>query len=423
MMANTVEADGQLTPEEQKRLTADMNRSLRLRKIRSLLLVAPLVIFILVTFVSPIASMLFRSIDNPQIIEYMPNTSAAVAEWDADSNQLPGEEVFAALVDDLVTGRKNHTIGKAATRLNYEKSGMRSLLTGSARKAARLKPPFKDKLIQINSDWGELDTWRVIKRESRPYTASYYIAAFDMETTPSGEIKFLPEQQQIYLKLFWRTVWMSLLITAMTLLLGYPVSYLLASLPMRIANMLMILVLLPFWTSLLVRTSSWIAMLQGEGVINDVLVWFGLVDDDNRLSMIYNATGTVITMTHILLPFMILPLYSVMKTIPPSYMRAARSLGATPFTAFYKVYLPQSVPGISAGAILVFILAIGYYITPALVGGQTGQFIGNMIAYHMQSSLNWGLAAALGVILLVLVLGLYAAYSRLLGTNNQMSLR
>jgi putative spermidine/putrescine transport system permease protein len=423
MMANTVEADGQLTPEEQKRLTADMNRSLRLRKIRSLLLVAPLVIFILVTFVSPIASMLFRSIDNPQIIEYMPNTSAAVAEWDADSNQLPGEEVFAALVDDLVTGRKNHTIGKAATRLNYEKSGMRSLLTGSARKAARLKPPFKDKLIQINSDWGELDTWRVIKRESRPYTASYYIAAFDMETTPAGEIRMLPEQQRVYLQMLWRTVWMSLLITALTLLLGYPVSYLLASLPMGIANTLMILVLLPFWTSLLVRTSSWIAMLQGQGVINDILVWFGLVSDDNRLSMIYNATGTVITMTHILLPFMILPLYSVMKTIPPSYMRAARSLGATPFTAFVKVYLPQSVPGISAGAILVFILAIGYYITPALVGGQTGQFIGNMIAYHMQSSLNWGLAAALGVVLLALVLGIYALYSRLLGSNNQMSLR
>jgi putative spermidine/putrescine transport system permease protein len=181
--------------------------------------------------------------------------------------------------------------------------------------------------------------------------------------------------------------------------------------------MLMILVLLPFWTSLLVRTSSWIAMLQGQGVINDLLVWIGLVDDQNRLTMIYNATGTVITMTHILLPFMILPLYSVMKTVPPSYMRAARSLGATPFTAFYRVYLPQSVPGISAGAILVFILAIGYYITPALVGGQSGQFIGNMIAYHMQGSLNWGLAAALGVMLLVLVLGMYGIYHRLIGDN------
>jgi len=421
MMASNVEADGQLTPEQQKRLTADMNRSLQRRKIRSLMLVAPLVIFIMVTFVAPIASMLFRSIDNPQVVEYMPKTSAALADW--DGNELPGEEVYAALVSDLASGRKNHTIGKAATRLNYEKSGMRSLIMGSSRKAARLKPPFKEQLIKIKKGWGDIDNWRVIKRESSPYTASYYIAAFDMETTPAGEIRMLPEQQQVYLKMLWRTVWMSILITALTLLLGYPVSYLLASLPMRTANLLMILVLLPFWTSLLVRTSSWIAMLQGEGVINDILVWFGLVSDDNRLSMIYNATGTIITMTHILLPFMILPLYSVMKTIPPSYMRAARSLGATPFTAFYKVYLPQSVPGISAGAILVFILAIGYYITPALVGGQTGQFIGNMIAYHMQSSLNWGLAAALGVVLLVLVLGLYAAYSRLLGSNNQMTLR
>jgi len=423
MMANTVEAEGQLTPDEQKRLTADMHRSLRRKKIRAVFLVAPLLIFIMVTFVSPIATMLFRSVDNPQVSEYMPNTTAALANWDADSNELPDEATYAALVEDMVVGRKNHTIGKAASRLNYEKSQMRSLLTGTARKAGRLKPPYKEQLIKINRGWGDIDNWRVIKRESKPYTLSYYIAAFDMETTPSGEIRMLPEQQRVYMEMLWRTVWMSVLITALTLILGYPVSYLLASLPMKIANTLMILVLLPFWTSLLVRTSSWIALLQGQGVINDILVWFGLVSDDNRLSMIYNATGTVITMTHILLPFMILPLYSVMKTIPPSYMRAARSLGATPFTAFFKVYLPQSVPGISAGAILVFILAIGYYITPALVGGQTGQFIGNMIAYHMQSSLNWGLAAALGVVLLALVLGIYALYSRLFGSNNQMTLR
>ena len=414
-MATNVEADGQLTPEEQKRLTADMHRSLRRKKARALMLVAPLVVFILVTFVAPIGTMLFRSVDNPQVAQFMPNTSAALANWDEQS--LPDEATYAALVSDLVKGRANKTIGKAATRLNYERSRMRSLVTGSARKAAKLTPPYKDKLIKIKKGWGEIENWQVIKRESASYTKSYYIAAFDMETTPEGEVKVLPEKEQIYIKLFWRTVWMSLLITALTVLLGYPVSYLLASLPMRTANMLMILVLLPFWTSLLVRTSSWIAMLQGQGVVNDILVWMGLVDDESRLTMIYNATGTIVTMTHILLPFMILPLYSVMKTVPPSYMRAARSLGATPFTAFYRVYLPQSVPGISAGAILVFILAIGYYITPALVGGQSGQFIGNMIAYHMQGSLNWGLAAALGVMLLVLVLGIYGIYNRLVGAN------
>ena len=199
------------------------------------------------------------------------------------------------------------------------------------------------------------------------------------------------------------------------LLLGYPVAYLLATLPLRYSNLLMIMVLLPFWTSLLVRTTAWIAILQSQGVVNDLLVWIGITGDESRFSLIYNMTGTIVAMTHILLPFMILPLYSVMKTIPPSYMRAARSLGARPTRAFIKVYMPQTIPGVGAGGLLVFILAIGYYITPALVGGQDGQL---MIAYHMQKSLNWSLAAALGGILLAGVLLLYWAYDRIIGIDN-----
>jgi putative spermidine/putrescine transport system permease protein len=134
--------------------------------------------------------------------------------------------------------------------------------------------------------------------------------------------------------------------------------------------------------------------------------------------MINNQTGTVIAMTHILLPFMILPLYSVMKTIPPAYLRAAKSLGANDWTAFWRVYFPQTVPGIGAGAILVFILSIGYYITPELVGGTSGIFISNRIAYHISSSLNWGLGAALGVMLLVVVLALYWVYDKIVGIDN-----
>ena len=195
-------------------------------------------------------------------------------------------------------------------------------------------------------------------------------------------------------------------------------AWLLANLRSSTANVLMILVLLPFWTSLLVRTSAWKVLLQQQGVINDVLVWLGLVDDANRLVMINNQFGTVTAMTHILLPFMILPLYSVMKTIPPSYLRAAKSLGATNWTAFWRVYFPQSVPGIGAGSILVFILAIGYYITPEIVGGTQGVFISNRIAYHISSSLNWGLAAALGAILLALVLLLYYVYDKIVGIDN-----
>jgi len=207
-------------------------------------------------------------------------------------------------------------------------------------------------------------------------------------------------------------------ITLMCILLGYPIAWLLANLPLRTSNLLMILVLLPFWTSLLVRTSAWIVLLQQNGVINDLLVYSGVIGNDGRLSMMFNQTGTIVAMTHILLPFMVLPLYSVMKTIPPSYVRAAKSLGATDWTAFWRVYFPNTVPGIGAGSILVFILSIGYYITPELVGGTSGVFISNRIAYHISTSLNWGLAAALGVILLVVVLGLYWCYDKIVGIDN-----
>jgi putative spermidine/putrescine transport system permease protein len=227
-----------------------------------------------------------------------------------------------------------------------------------------------------------------------------------------------PEDRQLYIKLFNRTLFMSLVITGSCILLGYPVAWLLANLPLRTANVLMILVLLPFWTSLLVRTSAWKVLLQQQGVINEILVWLGFVDDASRLILMNNQTGTIIAMTHILLPFMILPLYSVMKTIDPSYLRAAKSLGATNFVAFWRVYFPQSVPGIGAGSILVFILSIGYYITPEIVGGTDGVFISNRIAYHISSSLNWGLAAALGSILLVVVLVLYWLYDRIVGIDN-----
>jgi putative spermidine/putrescine transport system permease protein len=227
-----------------------------------------------------------------------------------------------------------------------------------------------------------------------------------------------PEDERIYLFLLQRTMILSVTITVACLLFGYPIAWLLANLPMRSSNLLMILVLLPFWTSLLVRTSAWKVLLQQQGVINDVLVWIGLVADDGRLVMINNQTGTIIAMTHILLPFMILPLFSVMKTIPPAYLRAAKSLGATDWTAFWRVYFPQTIPGIGAGAILCFILAIGYYITPELVGGTSGIFISNRIAYHISSSLNWGLGAALGVILLALVLTLYWIYDKIVGIDN-----
>jgi putative spermidine/putrescine transport system permease protein len=402
-------ADG--TPLK-KKLAQAMFRS----KVRATGLVMPLLAFVLISFVIPILALMWQGVYNDTFESLMPNLTAELKAWDGVSE--PTEEMFALLAADLQQNREDRTIGKVASRVNQELSGTRSLFTSTARKVKKAKAPYKESLIKIKKDWGDLEVWQAMKLTNESLTPGYYATSLDSRYTVDQGFVAEDEKRQIYVKLFMRTLFISGSVMLLCLLLGYPVAYLLATLPLRYSNLLMIMVLLPFWTSLLVRTTAWIAILQSQGVVNDLLVWVGITADDNRFSLIYNMTGTIIAMTHILLPFMILPLYSVMKTIPPSYMRAARSLGATPTLAFIKVYMPQTVPGIGAGGLLVFILAIGYYITPALVGGQDGQLISNMIAYHMQKSLNWSLAAALGGILLAGVLLLYWAYDRIIGIDN-----
>ncbi|MEL0294202.1 MAG: ABC transporter permease [Alphaproteobacteria bacterium] len=402
-------ADG--TPLK-KKLAQAMFRS----KVRATGLVMPLLAFVLISFVIPILALMWQGVYNDTFESLMPNLTAELKAWDGVSE--PTEEMFALLAADLEQNREDRTIGKVASRVNQELSGTRSLFTSTARKVKKAKAPYKESLIKIKKDWGDLEVWQAMKLTNESLTPGYYATSLDSRYTVDQGFVAEDEKRQIYVKLFMRTLFISGSVMLLCLLLGYPVAYLLATLPLRYSNLLMIMVLLPFWTSLLVRTTAWIAILQSQGVVNDLLVWVGITADDSRFSLIYNMTGTIIAMTHILLPFMILPLYSVMKTIPPSYMRAARSLGATPTLAFIKVYMPQTVPGIGAGGLLVFILAIGYYITPALVGGQDGQLISNMIAYHMQKSLNWSLAAALGGILLAGVLLLYWAYDRVIGIDN-----
>ncbi|MDP4795681.1 MAG: ABC transporter permease [Rhodospirillales bacterium] len=404
-----------LTTADGRPLKAALAKAERSKRLRAVLLVMPLFIFIFFSFLYPIALMLFRSVENPLIAEHMPLTVAALEKW--DGKEVPDEAAFAALAEDLVAARKSREIGKIATRLNFETGGLRSVITGTGRKAERWEPPYKQKFIDERAEWGMLETWATLKRLSPTITTVNYLAAVDRKFDVQGNIVQVDPNYRIYVDLFMRTMWMSIVVTIACLILGFPVSYMLASLPLRQSNMLMILVLLPFWTSLLVRTTSWIVLLQTQGVINDLMVWIGIINESQRIQLIFNAQGTVIAMTQILLPFMVLPLYSVMKTIPPSYLRAAESLGAHRFLAFWRVYVPNTLPGIGAGCLLVFILAIGYYITPALVGGQDGQMISNMIAFHMQKSLNWGLAAALGGILLAGVIILYWVYNKMVGID------
>jgi putative spermidine/putrescine transport system permease protein len=406
-----------LTTGDGTPLKTALAQATRRARIRAFLLVVPLLLFVVVTFAFPIAQMLYLSIYNPAFSENMPRVTAYLNTTPLKG--VPGEEAFAALALDLADAKKNRTAGQAGTRINYDRAGSTSLFKSGARKAARLKgPPYKEKLLSLDEAWGDPHLWRVMARASATHTSSFYASAFDLTYDADGNIERVETGRRIYVLLFFRTLLLSAVIAGLCLLLGYPVAHLLATLPLRYSNLLMIFVLLPFWTSLLVRTTSWITLLQSQGVINDLLVTLGMVGDDGRVQMMYNQFGTIVAMTHILLPFMILPLYSVMKTIPKDYTRAARSLGATPLTAFVRVYFPQTVPGIGAGVLLVFILAIGYYITPALVGGSSGQLISNQIAFHMQVSLNWSLAAALGAVLLFGVMLLYWLYDRLVGIDN-----
>ena len=412
-------ADSALRTADGVPLKRSLRRATARRRLRAFLLVVPILAFLLITFVFPVIDMLFRSVDNQIVSSVLPRTTLAIQSWDPSSEELPAEFVFEALVLDIQESFKSKRLGRAGRRLNYEMTGMTSLFRVSGRRARSItEAPFKDQVIAIDQRWGERKTWQTIYQESSKVTESYFLSAVDLRIDYRGEISWKAEERRIYLFLFYRTLWMSGFITILCLALGYPIAFLLATLPPRHSNLLLILVLLPFWTSLLVRTTAWIALLQSEGVLNDLMVFFGIISEDGRLQMIHNKFGTFVAMTHILLPFMILPLYSVMKTIPSTYMRAARSLGASPFTSFMRVYMPNTVPGIGAGCILVFILSIGYYITPALVGGRTGTFISNIIALHISETLNWGLAAALGVILLALVLLLYFLYDRIVGVNN-----
>ena len=404
-----------LTTADGRPLKAALQAAQARAKRRAFLLVLPLLAFVLLTFLIPIGYMLKRSFEHDGFASSAP---ATVAWFEANPDfdpANPPEEAYAALVQDLARMQTEKTTGIAGTRINYSVPGTISLFKKGAREAAGLTPPFKESLVAVDADWAKPALWRGMASASHVYTAEFYRVASDMKLNDGGWERG-EDNERIYLYLFFKTFLISGIITVLCLLLAFPVAHLLATLPMAKSSLLMILVLLPFWTSLLVRTTSWIALLQEQGIVNDLLVGIGLIGDDGRLSMMYNMTGTIVAMTHVLLPFMILPLYSVMRVIPPSYARAARSLGATSWTTFRRVYLPQTLPGIAAGSLLVFILAVGYYITPALVGGADGQLISNLIAFHMTKS-NWSLAAAIAGMLLVAILLLYWLYDRLIGID------
>ena len=218
-------------------------------------------------------------------------------------------------------------------------------------------------------------------------------------------------EQPSYARTFWTTFQVSLLTTAICVVLGYPLAYFLSELPKRTANLCMVAVLLPLWTSLLVRTYAWLVLLQRSGLINRWGMALGLWDEP--LPLVHNMTGTLIGTVHVMLPFLVLPLYAAMRAIDRDYLKAAANLGASPSQAFWRVFLPLSLPGLATGSLIVFILCLGFYVTPAVLGGGKVIMVSSRIANDIEIFFNWGAASALGVVLLVLTVVLVWAASRL----------
>ena len=421
-MAQALPDDGVMRAADGTPLKVALARAERRERLKALGLVAPLFAFIVLSFVVPIIVMLYNSVYDPDVAQTLPRTVEALSTW--DGKELPSEDVYAALAADMKEA-SNQQVALVGKRLNYEMSGIRSKVINTGRKVKQLEQgPYKDALIGMDKIWGNPETWSTIKRSSSDWTPFYILSMLDLRQSPDGGIEAIPADRAIYKDILVRTLGISLLVTVMTLILGYPVAYLLATSPQKTAAILMIFVLLPFWTSLLVRTTAWMILMQDGGVFTQLLnvtgiTWllnlFGAVEGEPQLFK--TRFSTIVAMTHIQLPFTLLPIYSVMKTISPNYMRAAKSLGGTPFYCFLRVYMPQTIPGVAAGCLLTFILCLGYYITPALVGGPTDQMISGFIERAINSENNWGKASALGVILLIATLILYYVYNKLIGID------
>ncbi|BFG79293.1 ABC transporter permease [Paraburkholderia terrae] len=393
---------------------ASFQKAQRRASAQALLLALPLILFLLSTFIAPIALLLARSVQNHEVPDSMPALTRALDAW--DGRGVPDERTFALLASGLKEAQGSGQLGTVARRLNFAQAEFRSLLMRTARNLPADAPPaWKPALVEMDERWNAPETWRLLKRAAASPTPDYLLAAVDAQVTPQGSVEFVPDNSSVYRQAFLRTISISATVTVLCLLLGYPVAWMLANLPAKSSNRLMLLVIVPFWTSLLVRTTAWYVLLQPGGVINSLLMGLGLAT--HPVPLIFNRAGVLIGMTHVLLPYMILAIYSVMKSVSPVYVRAAQSLGAHPFTAFVRVYVPQTLPGVGAGCFLVFVLALGYYITPALLGGAGDEMISQLIAMQTNTQLNWGLAGALSAYLVIFTAVFYFLFNRIVGID------
>jgi putative spermidine/putrescine transport system permease protein len=366
------------------------------RNLLAAALIAPLLLLVLVSFIVPLGATLYRAVEDAEIPTILPNTTTLLRQWDGKA--LPSEQVYHSLITELRDAQEQQKAGPVLNRLNFEETGLRSLLLQGLRASGRFTGSTKEGLIALNPRRGDPQFWGLVKRSTGPWTPLYFLRSVDLKLGPDGAVVLTAEEEAVFIRLFVRTFEISLTVTLICAVLAYPIAYTLSILPQVWTNIGIMLVLIPFWTSILVRTTAWFIILQREGPINALLISLHVVDQP--VTMIFTRFAVYLAMVHVLLPFAILPLYSVMKGIKPDYMRAAASLGAPGWRRFLRIYLPLSMPGVAAGAMMVFMLSVGFYITPALVGGSGDQMISYFIAFFTNTSVNWGIAAALAALLM-----------------------
>ncbi|MGX9965496.1 ABC transporter permease [Roseomonas sp. F4] len=372
------------------------------------LLIAPLLLLILGSFLVPVGLTLCRAVQDREVAQALPETSAILASWDGQG--LPPEAAFAAVARELGAALEARRIGDVAQRMNFAETGMRSTLLRTARAADRLRAPYAASLVALDARWGQAETWLLLRSAGGPLTSLYLLRAMDFTQMPDGGVVQVPADERLYRTLFLRTFGISLLVTALCVLLAYPVAYTIARLRAPWSSIALTLVLIPFWSSVLVRTTAWFVLLQREGPVNAALLGMGLLDAPAQI--IGTRIAVVLALVHVLLPFAILPMHSVMTRLDATYLRAAASLGANGMQRFLRVWLPLSLPGVLAGGAMVFLLAVGMYTAPALVGGDRDQMVAWFIANFLNRDVNWGMAAALSAYLLAMT-GAIVALARI----------
>lgn len=397
-------------PVVDRELERKLNSFHRRRMLTALGLLTPVAAFLLAAFFIPLLSVLYNSVRGGDADTILPITSEQLRHWDGAS--ILGDNFYQTLADELKDAKANNRVADLARILNYRLPGYRSLVMRTAREVEDLPPPqiSRDSFLAIDKRWGEPTYLAELRNAASPFTDFFILAALDLKHGDSGTIERAPENRRIYLDYLARTLWMCLVVTVFCLLLGYPLAYLVASTTGRTARILLMLVMLSFWTSILVRTAAWVIILRQDGLINGSLQTVGLVS--SPLDLLYNRFSVYLSMVHVLMPFMILPIYSVMKAIPANLLRAAASLGAKPHVVFLQVYLPLTIPGLSAGVLFTYILALGFYITPALVGSAGDQMISSLIARFALGEAHWSMAASLAITLLVSASLIYLVFRR-----------